>query len=94
MKSLQSILNEMDDQYERQRQDLIATLPNAHVKDRALAMLEFGIFNGGKTTAKNWPPFLRVRKAKQAPIPDSGKEKRSQVVVGLLHQVGAVRTIH
>jgi len=40
VKSLQSILNEMDDQYERQRQDLIATLPNAHVKDRALAMLE------------------------------------------------------
>ena len=35
-----AILKEMDDQYERQRQDLIATLPNSHVKDRALAMLE------------------------------------------------------
>ena len=34
MRSLQSILNEMDDQYERQRQDLIATLPTSHVKDR------------------------------------------------------------
>ena len=35
-----AILKEMDDQYERQRQDLITTLPNSHVKDRALAMLE------------------------------------------------------
>ncbi|ANY82911.1 hypothetical protein BB934_32325 (plasmid) [Microvirga ossetica] len=40
VKSLQAILKEMDDQYERQRQDLIATLPNSHVKDRALTMLE------------------------------------------------------
>jgi hypothetical protein len=40
VRSLQSILNEMDDQYERQRQDLIATLPTSHVKVRALAMLE------------------------------------------------------
>jgi len=40
VKSLQSILEEMDDQYERQRQDLIETLPDTHVKDRALAMLE------------------------------------------------------
>jgi len=40
VKSLQSILKEMDDQYERQRQDLIETLPDTHVKDRALAMLE------------------------------------------------------
>jgi hypothetical protein len=30
----------MDEQSERQRQDLIATLPNSPVKDRALAMLE------------------------------------------------------
>ena len=35
-----AILKEMDDQYERQRQDLITTLPNSHVKDRAVAMLE------------------------------------------------------
>lgn len=41
VRSLQAILKEMDDQYVRQRQDLIATLPNSHVKDRALAMLEF-----------------------------------------------------
>ena len=40
VRSLRAILKEMDDQYERQRQDLIATLPNSHVKDRALAMLE------------------------------------------------------
>ena len=40
VRSLRAILNEMDDQYERQRQDLIATLPTSHVKDRALAMLE------------------------------------------------------
>ena len=64
MRSLRSILKEMDDQYERQRQDLIATLPNSHVKDRALAMLEYGITNGGRTTAENWPPFWRVRDSK------------------------------
>jgi hypothetical protein len=40
VKSLRSILKEMDDQYERERQSLIATLPNTSVKDRALAMLE------------------------------------------------------
>jgi hypothetical protein len=40
VKSLRSILKEMDDQYERERQSLIATLPNTNVKDRALAMLE------------------------------------------------------
>ncbi len=40
VKSLRSILNEIDDQYERERQNLIATLPNTSVKDRALAMLE------------------------------------------------------
>jgi hypothetical protein len=33
-------LKELDDQYERERQNLIATLPNTSVKDRALAMLE------------------------------------------------------
>jgi hypothetical protein len=33
-------LKELDDQYERERQSLIATLPNTSVKDRALAMLE------------------------------------------------------
>ncbi len=40
VKSLRSILNEIDDQYERERQSLIATLPNTSVKDRALAMLD------------------------------------------------------
>ena len=40
MKSLQAILKELDDQYERERQSLIAALPNTSVKDRALAMLE------------------------------------------------------
>jgi hypothetical protein len=40
VKSLRAILKEMDDQYERERQSLIATLPNTNVKDRALAMLE------------------------------------------------------
>ena len=39
VKSLRSILKEIDDQYERERQSLIATLPNTGVKDRALAML-------------------------------------------------------
>jgi hypothetical protein len=41
VKSLRSILKEIDDQYERERQNLSATLPNTSVKDRALAMLEF-----------------------------------------------------
>jgi hypothetical protein len=40
VKSLRAILKELDDQYERERQNLIATLPNTSVKDRALAMLE------------------------------------------------------
>ena len=40
VRSLRSILKEIDDQYERERQSLIATLPNTSVKDRALAMLE------------------------------------------------------
>jgi hypothetical protein len=40
VKSLRAILKEMDDQYERERQSLIATLPNTNVKDRALAMFE------------------------------------------------------
>ncbi len=39
VKSLRSILREIDDQYEQERQDLIATLRNTGVKDRALAML-------------------------------------------------------
>ena len=40
VKSLRSILKEIDGQYERERQNLIATLPDTSVKDRALAMLE------------------------------------------------------
>jgi hypothetical protein len=40
VRSLRAILKEIDDQYERERQNLIATLPNTSVKDRALAMLE------------------------------------------------------
>ena len=40
VKSLRSISFKMDDQYEWERQSLIATLPNTGVKDRALAMLE------------------------------------------------------
>jgi len=38
--SLRSISFKMDDQYVRERQSLIATLPNPGVKERALAMLE------------------------------------------------------
>jgi hypothetical protein len=40
VKSLRSILKEIDDQYERERLNLIATLPDTSAKDRALAMLE------------------------------------------------------
>jgi hypothetical protein len=40
VKALYSILQALDDQYERERQNLITTLPEKSVKDRALAMLE------------------------------------------------------
>ncbi|MFC1455934.1 hypothetical protein ACETIH_04165 [Microvirga arabica] len=40
VKSLRSILKEIDDQYERERQNFVATLPNTSAKDRALAMLK------------------------------------------------------
>jgi hypothetical protein len=40
VKSLRSIPKEIDDQYERERQNLIATLPDTSAKDRALGMLE------------------------------------------------------
>jgi hypothetical protein len=39
VKSLRSISFKMDDQYEWERQSLIATLPKTSVTDRALAML-------------------------------------------------------
>jgi hypothetical protein len=40
MKSLQSILKQIDDEYERERDHLMRTLLEASVKDRALAMLK------------------------------------------------------
>jgi hypothetical protein len=40
VQSLQSILKEIDDEYERERNRLMRTLPEASVKDRALAMLK------------------------------------------------------
>jgi hypothetical protein len=40
MKSLQSILKQIDDEYERERDHLMRTLPEPSVKDRALAMLK------------------------------------------------------
>jgi hypothetical protein len=40
VKSLLSILKEIDDQYERERQNLIIAPPNTSVKDSALAMLK------------------------------------------------------
>jgi hypothetical protein len=40
MQSLQSILKQIDDEYERERDHLMRTLPEASVKDRALAMLK------------------------------------------------------
>ena len=38
--SLQSVLKQIDDEYERERDYLVRTLPEASVKDRALAMLK------------------------------------------------------
>ncbi|MFD0461438.1 hypothetical protein ACFQY9_05655 [Microvirga aerilata] len=40
MQSLQSILKQVDDEYERERERLVRTLPDGRVKDRALAMLK------------------------------------------------------
>ncbi len=40
VQSLQSILKQLDDEYERERAKLCRTLPDTLVKDRALAMLE------------------------------------------------------
>ena len=39
VQSLQSVLKQIDDEYERERDRLLRTLPEASVKDRALAML-------------------------------------------------------
>ncbi|MGF9758276.1 hypothetical protein AAII07_24045 [Microvirga sp. 0TCS3.31] len=40
MLSLQSILKQIDDEYERERDRLMRTLPETSAKDRALAMLQ------------------------------------------------------
>ena len=40
VRSLRSILREIDDEYERERDNLSKTLPDTCVKDRALAMLK------------------------------------------------------
>ena len=40
MQSLQSVLKQIDDEYERERDRFMRNLPEASVKDRALAMLK------------------------------------------------------
>ncbi|MGF9764152.1 hypothetical protein AAII07_54520 [Microvirga sp. 0TCS3.31] len=40
VQSLQSVLKQIDEEYERGRDRLLRTLPEASVKDRALAMLK------------------------------------------------------
>ena len=40
VQSLQSVLKQIDDEYERERNRLSQTLPDTCVKDRALAMLK------------------------------------------------------
>ncbi|WP_262299358.1 hypothetical protein [Microvirga sesbaniae] len=40
VRSLRSILREIDDEYERERESLRRTLPDTSVKDRTLAMLK------------------------------------------------------
>jgi hypothetical protein len=40
VRSLRAILQEIDDEYERERDKLCRTLPDTLVKDRALAMLK------------------------------------------------------
>jgi hypothetical protein len=40
VQSLQSVLKQIDNEYERERDHLVRTLPEGSVKDRALAMLK------------------------------------------------------
>jgi hypothetical protein len=40
VQSLQSVLKQIDNEYERERDRLVKTLPEAGVNDRALAMLK------------------------------------------------------
>ena len=40
VQSLQSVLKQIDDEHERERDSLTQTLPDTYVKDRALVMLK------------------------------------------------------
>ncbi|QRM33544.1 hypothetical protein [Microvirga sp. VF16] len=49
IRSLCFLLKELDEQHERERQNLNITLPDTSVKDRALAMLESQYFHRRET---------------------------------------------
>jgi hypothetical protein len=68
VKSLRAILKELDDQYERERQNLIATLPNTGVKDRALAMLESRHYQRRENYLRELTALLEQRSVGSLPV--------------------------
>jgi hypothetical protein len=58
VQSLQSILKEIDDEYERERDRLMEVLPEASVKDRALAMLKSRHLERRETYARELAALL------------------------------------
>ena len=61
MRSLRSILREIDDEYERERENLRRTLPNTNVKDRTLAMLKARHLQRRETYARELSALLDGR---------------------------------
>ena len=59
VQSLQSILKQIDDEYERERDRLMRTLPEASVKDRALAMLKTRHLNRRENYARELAALLQ-----------------------------------
>ena len=58
VQSLQSILKQIDDDYERERDRLMRTLPEASVKVRALGMLESRHLERRETYARELAALL------------------------------------
>jgi hypothetical protein len=68
VKSLRAILKELDDQYEREGQNLIATLPNTNVKERALAMLKARHLQRRKNYSRELAALLEKRSVGSVPV--------------------------
>jgi hypothetical protein len=61
VRSLRSILREIDDEYERERENLRRTLPDTNVKDRTLAMLKARHLQRRETYARELSALLDGR---------------------------------